>query len=257
MKQMTETYSFPLIALDETDSTNRYLTQLCDRENVAEYTTVCADYQTAGKGQRGNTWESERGKNLMFSVVLYPTFLAPQQQFLLSQLTALAVKEELEQRTEDICIKWPNDLYWQEKKICGMLIENELSAGGIGRSIAGIGVNINQEVFRSDAPNPVSLKQITGQEHERGEILSGIVKRIRTYYEGLQRSETDARMEAKKIATRYNQSLFRRKGWHRYKDVQGDFEARLLRVEDDGRFVLQDREGRERAYLFKEVAYVL
>lgn len=258
MIEMTTIYSFPLVALEETDSTNRYLTQLCDREHVTEYTTVCADYQTAGKGQRGNTWESERGRNLMFSFVLYPSFLAAPQQFLLSQLIALAVKEELEQQAEDFCIKWPNDIYWKEKKICGLLIENELSASGIGRSIAGIGVNINQEVFRSDAPNPVSLKQITGREHDRGEILAGIMKRVKGYYETLHVAETGVRAAvAADIAGRYGRALFRREGWHLYEDRDGRFEARLLRVERDGRFVLQDRQGRERAYLFKEVAYVL
>ena len=254
---MTERHSFPLIQLDETDSTNRHLTHLCDEGHVAEYTTVCADYQTAGKGQRGNSWESERGRNLMFSIVLYPAFLPPQRQFLLSQLAALAVKEELEQRTEGFCIKWPNDIYWHEKKVCGLLIENELSSAGITRSIAGIGVNVNQETFRSDAPNPVSLKQITGQEHDRKQILEGIVQRIRTYYEGLRQPEAERRAVAVDIAARYDLALFRRTGWHLYEDARGRFEARLLRVEEDGRFVLQDRAGRERAYLFKEVAYIL
>lgn len=258
MTEMTTTYSFPLLTLEETDSTNRYLTQLCDREHVAEYTTVCADYQTAGKGQRGNTWESERGKNLMFSFVLYPSFLAAPQQFLLSQLIALAVKEELERQAGGFSIKWPNDIYWEEKKICGLLIENELSAGGIGRSIAGIGVNINQEVFRSDAPNPVSLKQITGREYDRGEILARIMRRVKDYYEALQLAETDAcAAVVADIAGRYANALFRREGWHLYEDREGRFEAKLLRVERDGRFVLQDRQGQERAYLFKEVAYVL
>lgn len=254
---MTDIHPSLLIKLDETDSTNRYLTYLCDQEHTTEYTTVCADYQTAGKGQRGNSWESERGRNLMLSIVLYPAFLPPQRQFLLSQLTALAVKEELEQWAEGFCIKWPNDIYWHEKKICGLLIENELSPESITRSIAGIGVNINQEIFRSDAPNPVSLKQITGQEHDRSQILQGIVQRIRTYYEGLRQPEAGRRAVAADIATRYDQALFRRIGWHPYEDSKGCFEARLLRVEEDGRFVLQDRTGRERAYLFKEVSYIL
>lgn len=253
-----ENHPFPLIELPETDSTNRYLAQLCDKEQAPEYTTVRADYQTAGKGQRGNSWESERGKNLMFSTVLYPAFLPAHKQFLLSQLTALSVKEELEQRTGNICIKWPNDIYWREKKICGMLIENELATGGIARSIAGIGVNINQEVFRSDAPNPVSLKQITGQEHDCHEILTGILRRMRHYYERLQGDNVSSSSPAAEdIAARYAASLFRRTGWHPYEDARGRFTARLLRVEPDGRFVLQDEAGKERCYLFKEVQYIL
>ena len=133
---------FPIINLDETDSTNHYLAQLCDREPISEYTTVRADYQTAGKGQRGNTWESEKGKNLLFSFVLYPTFLKAHRQFLLSQLTALAVKETLELWTDDIRIKWPNDIYWKGKKICGMLIENALQGKCIEECVVGVGLNV-------------------------------------------------------------------------------------------------------------------
>ena len=250
-----EIKDFPIINLDETDSTNRYLTQLCDREPVSEYTTVRADYQTAGKGQRGNTWESERGKNLLFSFVLYPTFLEARRQFLLSQLTALAVKEALELWTDDIRIKWPNDIYWKGKKICGMLIENELSAEGITRSIIGIGLNINQEIFHSDAPNPVSLRQITGLEENPLEVMTYILTYTRRFYEDLRQDE-DGSM-ASLIARQYDFALFRREGWHPYEDATGCFMARLLRVEEDGRYILQDEAGKERGYLFKEVQYIL
>ena len=250
-----KTEDFPIINLDETDSTNRYLTLLCDRELVSEYTTVRADYQTAGKGQRGNTWESEKGKNLLFSLVLYPTFLEAHRQFLLSQLTSLAVKETLELWTDDIRIKWPNDIYWKEKKICGMLIENELSAEGIARSIIGIGLNVNQEIFHSDAPNPVSLRQITGLEKNPMEVLTYILTYTRRFYEGL-RNDKDGTI-ASLIARQYDLSLFRREGWHPYEDASGRFMARLLRVEEDGRYILQDEAGNERGYLFKEVQYIL
>ena len=250
-----EIKDFPIINLDETDSTNRYLAQLCDREPVSEYTTVRADYQTAGKGQRGNTWESERGKNLLFSFVLYPTFLEARRQFLLSQLTALAVTEALELWTDNIRIKWPNDIYWKEKKICGLLIENELSAEGIARSIIGIGLNVNQEIFHSDAPNPVSLRQITGLEENPMEVLTYILTYTRRFYEDLRQDEDGAM--ASLIARQYHLSLFRREGWHPYEDATGRFMARLLRVEEDGRYILQDEAGKERGYLFKEVQYIL
>ena len=151
-------FPVPLIVLPETGSTNNYLSQLCNEQEAAvkEFTTVIAERQTAGKGQRGNSWESEDYRNLTFSFVLYPTFVEVRRQFLLSQFISLSIKEELDEWTEDISIKWPNDIYWHEKKICGILIENDLAGHHIGRCIAGIGVNINQEVFRSDAPNPVS-----------------------------------------------------------------------------------------------------
>ena len=223
--------------------------------SVAELTTVTAEFQTAGKGQRGNTWEAEEGKNLLFSFVLYPSFLEARRQFILSQIVSLAIKEELSRWSDEITIKWPNDIYWKDKKICGILIENDLSGHHIRRSIAGIGININQEVFNSDAPNPVSLKQITGKEHDRYEILAHILRRVQIYYNSLQME--DFAVYSDEISTRYARSLFRRRGLHPYEDANGKFLARLLRVEQDGRFVLEDEGGSEREYLFKEVQYIL
>lgn len=248
---MNETDTFPLIHIEETDSTNNYLIKLSDREPVAECTVVQADFQSAGKGQRGNSWEAERGKNLLFSFVLYPTFLEARRQFILSQVIALAVKEELEQYTGDISIKWPNDIYWREKKICGMLIENDLAGMHIGRCVTGIGLNINQERFASDAPNPVSLKQITGQETDRQTVLCGIMRRVQTYYADIRQGNTEG------IAGRYLNALFRREGMHRYRNADGEFLARIRDVEANGHFVLEDERGNIRRYVFKEVQYVL
>ena len=257
MKPCPETFPYPLIVLDETDSTNRYISQLCNnpQKAVAELTTVSAEFQTAGKGQRGNTWEAEKEKNLLFSFVLYPTFLEARCQFILSQIISLSIKEELDRWSDEITIKWPNDIYWRDKKICGILIENDLSGHFIGRCISGVGININQKEFHSDAPNPVSLKQITGKEHNRHEILAHILKRVQIYYNGLQTEERNT--YAAEISARYARALFRRRGFHLYEDANGKFSARLLRVEQDGRFVLEDENGKEREYLFKEVQYIL
>ena len=257
MKPCPETFPFPLVALEETISTNQYISQLCNnlQESVAELTTVTAEFQTSGKGQRGNSWEAEEGKNLLFSFVLYPSFLEARRQFILSQIVSLSIKEELEMWTGDITIKWPNDIYWKDKKICGILIENDLSGHSIGRSISGIGININQDEFHGDAPNPVSLKQITGKEYDRYDILARILKRVQTYYNCLQTEDPDTYSAL--IATRYARSLFRRRGLHPYEDANGKFMARLLRVENDGRFILEDEFGKEREYLFKEVQYIL
>ena len=245
-----------MIHLNETDSTNRYLQQLCQEagnNKVEEFTTVCADYQTAGKGQRGNSWEAAKGANLLFSFVCYPTFVPIRQQFVLSQLISLGIKETLDEYCSDISIKWPNDIYWKEKKICGILIENDLQGNSIGRCISGIGLNINQEVFFSDAPNPISLKQITGKHYQRETILEKVMQRIEQSYQKLKEDSA----YASELATRYAASLFRREGLHCYQDKDGLFNARLVRVEADGRFVLMDEANQERSYLFKEVQYVL
>lgn len=249
--------TFPHIALEATPSTNLYLSQLCQREGerVLPFTTVSANYQSAGKGQRGNSWESEAGKNLLFSFVTYPTHLKARQQFLISQMVSLTIQETLSQWSDEITIKWPNDIYWREKKICGILIENDLNGSQIARSISGIGLNINQTRFVSDAPNPISLRQITGQEHDRLAILEEVMQRMMTAFRQAETEDYESYSET--IANRYQRVLFRREGYHSYVDAQGSFMARLLRVESDGRFVLEDEQGAVREYLFKEVQYLL
>ena len=248
----TDNESPRILRVAETASTNSLLRELVIKESLAEGSVVVADFQTAGRGQIGNTWESEAGKNLMFSLVLYPTCIPANRQFLISQIAALSVKEALDLYADHITVKWPNDIYWKDKKICGMLIENDLTGTHISRSIAGIGVNINQEAFTSPAPNPVSLKQITGQSYSPEQILASIMKRIKDYYALLQ---TENESVNSLIADRYTGSLFRKDGFHRYTDANGKFLARLLRVEPDGRLILEDQIGTERTYLFKEVQY--
>ena len=217
MMPFPDIFPVPLIHINETNSTNNYLQSLCSKQKMEELTVVVADFQTSGRGQRGNSWESDPGKNLLFSTV----------------------------------IKWPNDIYWKEKKICGMLIENDLMGRNISQSIAGIGININQEIFHSSAPNPVSLVQITGKEHDLFEILKNIMLRIQSYYSLLKKGDTTS------IACQYEKSLFRREGIHRYKDANGEFLARIVCVEPEGRLILEDEMLMKRDYMFKEVEYLL
>lgn len=246
-----EPFPFRLVHIDETNSTNSYLQTLCNQQSVEELTTVITDFQTAGRGQRGNSWESEAGKNLLFSFVIFPKFLEARWQFLISQIISLAIKEELDTYTPDISIKWPNDIYWKEKKICGMLIENDLMGKQINQSIAGIGININQETFVSSAPNPVSLLQITQKEHDILTILRNIMLRVQDYYMLLQKDHVEL------ITNRYEKSLFRKEGLHRYRDANGIFLARIIQIEPEGRLILEDEGQKKRDYMFKEVEYIL
>ncbi|NDV66477.1 biotin--[acetyl-CoA-carboxylase] ligase [Bacteroides sp. 224] len=237
-----------MIHLTETDSTSNYLNTLSQKEQLEEFTVVMADFQTAGKGQRGNSWEAEAGKNLLFSFIMYPHFLPIREQFLLSKMVSLAIKETLEDYAADISIKWPNDIYWKDKKICGILIENDLLGSTIEKSIAGIGININQELFQSPAPNPVSLQQITGKVHSIEKVLASVMEKVQEYYKLLKNGDKEA------INTRYHRALFRRVGYHLYSDKEGVFHARIRTVKDTGILVLEDNEGREREYAFKEVS---
>lgn len=240
-----------IIHISETNSTNNYLKELLQTQNVDEGTVVWADFQSAGKGQRGNGWESEAGKNILFSIVLFPGFIKAGEQFILSQIVSLAVANCLQEYTEGISIKWPNDIYWNEKKICGILLENTILEDNIGHSVAGIGININQENFRSDAPNPVSLKQITNRDYNLEEILKTVVDNINMYYQQIKIGKTDS------LIKQYKESLFRKDGYHLYNDGISNFLARIQDVDSSGILILKTKEGEERHFAFKEVKYII
>lgn len=151
----------------ETDSTNNRLAQLCDRENIKEFTTLLVDKQTAGKGQRGNSWESAPGMNLTFSTVLYPSALKAREQSSLSMLIALSVYDTLSTYAEGFSIKWPNDIYWKDKKICGILIENELEGAYLLRCIAGIRRKYQPRAFCLPCPQPCFTETNTGTRNRQ------------------------------------------------------------------------------------------
>lgn len=237
-----------IIRLKEIDSTNRFLRELKD-EQEDEMVVAVADFQTAGKGQGSHTWESEAGKNLLFSIKVHPRWVPVRQQFLLSMAGAIAIKEALETYVDGITLKWPNDVYWNDKKISGTLIETSIDSKGIKTCIFGIGINVNQEAFHSDAPNPVSLRQILGHEVDKDELLQKVIEGFRRYYELLRRADN---MDVSGI---YHLSLYRRKGFHRYEDADGDFEGAFVEVEDDGHLILHDKQGVIRSYSFGEVKF--
>lgn len=239
-----------IVRLQEIDSTNRFLRE-CKEDKDEEMVIAVADYQTAGKGQGGHTWESEAGKNLLFSIKVHPRWVPVRQQFLLSMAEALALKDALDSYVDGITLKWPNDVYWNDKKISGTLIETSVDSSGIKSCIFGTGVNVNQTQFLSDAPNPVSLCQILGHEVDRDELLDKIVCAFEKYYELLRRADY---MDVSGI---YHLALYRRKGFHRYEDADGGFEGAFVEVEDDGHLVLHDRQGVIRSYSFGEIKYIL
>lgn len=241
---------FEIIRVDETDSTNNAIRNH-EHSPGKEFLVISAEYQTGGKGQRGNSWESARGKNLLFSLSCHPTFLHAQQQFLLSQIISLSVLDVFRHYIRRFSIKWPNDIYWRDKKIGGILIENDLSGTHIARSIIGVGLNINQTEFKGGAPNPVSLLQVCGIHCKRKHVLERILKHFESYYRMLERGEVGT------IREHYRKALFRRRDFHPYRDADGVFNARLHHVEDSGLIILEDTEGRLRPYAFKEVEFVL
>lgn len=244
----------PLERLDIVSSTNDYLSDLCKQGKANEFYTVLAEEQTSGKGQRGNVWESEPGKNLTFSIVLYPTTLEANKQFNLSMLVAISIVDALTAYTEGFSIKWPNDIYWKDRKICGILIENELEGKYLSQSIVGIGLNINQDHFHSSAPNPVSLYQIVGKEIDREEIFGKIIHAILSGYKALESNQHDL---SEALHHLYREYLYRKNGLHLYRDKDGDFLAEIHNVGTDGCLYLKDEKDMIRKYAFKEIAYVI
>lgn len=240
--------------LQETTSTNDYLKQRCKEDKAKEFYTVIAECQTNGKGQRGNCWESEEGKNLTFSTVIYPTALEAKKHFIISAIASYAVYEALAQYTSGFSIKWPNDLYWHDKKIGGILIENDMEGKYITQSIIGIGINVNQLNFLSDAPNPVSLAQITGAKIERKELFAKIIQGLISGYLQL---EHDITQTEHIIQILYQKVLYRRNGMHPYRDAKGCFSAQIHKVEPNGYLVLKDEQNMLRKYAFKEVEFII
>ena len=245
---MNETF----IHLNETHSTNSYLRELIMREKEQpEGTVVITDYQTAGRGQKGNSWESERGKNLTFSILLHPNHIPPGKQFILSQLISIAIVGVLKKYDRHFTIKWPNDIYWKEKKIAGMLIEVDLTGSSLSNAIIGIGININQRHFKSDAPNPVSLTQITGKEHNLSELLEKILDSIVDEYNKYTPDNEE------EIRQTYMALLFRNKGVYPYLYGEEIFNASIEGIEPNGQLILKKENGSIHTFAFKEISFVI
>jgi BirA family biotin operon repressor/biotin-[acetyl-CoA-carboxylase] ligase len=235
--------------LEETVSTNSWLKEHRTKEDRVVWT----DYQTAGRGCGSNSWESERGKNLLFSVLCHPTGINASCQFLLLEAMAVAVKEVVDNCIAEgtVTVKWPNDIYWNDRKLGGTLTECGLSGGHLQWCIIGTGINVNQTLFTSDAPNPVSLAQICGCNMEREPLLEKIIALFYQNLKLLEQGGTDL------LQKKYMEALYRREGFHAYRDVHGTFNAEIQTVLPDGMLLLCDDCGQMRRYLFKEVQFIV
>jgi BirA family transcriptional regulator, biotin operon repressor / biotin---[acetyl-CoA-carboxylase] ligase len=238
-----------IFKLKEVNSTNLVAGKLPN--GTPEGSVIWAEYQTQGRGQGENYWESSKRENLTFSILVYPTFLKAVQQFYLSKIISLSVADFLSLYTTQVCIKWPNDIYIGEKKAAGILIENALERDFIGESIVGIGININQELFLSNAPNPVSLKQVTGKNYDLKEML-GIFLDIFEFRYGMLK---DA--DYTTIDENYLNVLFRKGSSAQFKSDNKIFTGIIDNVEETGELVIIDNAGKIRKFLHKEVEFVL
>lgn len=255
------------------DSTSAELRRRMSAEELPHGYCILADFQTAGHGQATNHWESEDGKNLLFSLLLRPSVIPASEQFVITEIVTLAIINALQDYIRQrITIKWPNDIYVGDKKLCGILIENALCGPVIDTCIVGIGININQELFTSDAPNPISLKQLNGRDNDREEIFEEIYQNILRYY-GYYADMTNSHdvLDSSNFSTlnsqlstirqslhyEYMNNLYRRVGYHNYLTPEGEkFSAEIEEIGPQGHLTLRLQSGELRTFAFKEVIFI-
>lgn len=257
---------------DELDSTSSYLKN--HYQGRPQYSVVVTGNQTAGRGQRGNSWESEPGKNLLMSMLYYPPVsMSPASQFVISKAVSLAVVDLIDEclsgsDAPDVAVKWPNDIYIGNRKVAGILIEHSLSSPGcIDHTVIGIGLNVNQRVFLSSAPNPVSLIEFCDRELDKEELLGGLCRNLEARLN---------RLPGEEFSAEYHSRLWRREGFHPYVALTPSsapaptavrsssaitpgsrFCAEILSVASDGTLRLRLADGSVHQFLFKELAPVL
>lgn len=213
---------------------------------------ILAQCQTAGRGQRGHTWESREGENLTFSLLLEPLFLPPSEQFLISECVALGVCDALLNYGIEAQIKWTNDIYIGDRKLAGILIEHKLQGSALARTVAGIGLNVNQKAFSDDLLNPISMAQATGREFDREEVLQTVATSLMARYEQLREGG------AKELQADYHQRLYRLGQQHCYALPDGSrFRGIIRGVEPTGALRIENERGELLSFLFKEVEFVI
>jgi BirA family transcriptional regulator, biotin operon repressor / biotin---[acetyl-CoA-carboxylase] ligase len=237
-----------IINLTVCQSTNDEAIRLFKTGNAKEGTVVVTEAQTRGKGQRGNRWYSEPGKNLTFSLVLTPLFLDATEQFDLNMAIAVGVQEVLTGYVAGTEIKWPNDfVHITQGKLGGMLIENIVSGQGIEMSVVGLGLNINQTDF--PFPTATSVANIAGSAVYKDEFFRLLITSIEKYYILLKKGER------KEIRQAYLRQLFRLGKWSSYVDKEF-FTGRILGVSNFGKLLMEKQNGETASYSFKEVAFL-
>ena len=239
------------IFLTETESTNNYANQLLLTKAAMEGTVVMTQFQTKGKGQQGNSWESGPGKNLLASYILQPKFLNAARQFYLSKAVSLALTDLLTEENIEVSIKWPNDIYTGNKKIAGILIENSIVGSNLHSAIAGVGLNLNQTDFISGAPNPVSLTQLTGKNYSIEIIAERLWEKLEIRYNELKSGDFSS------VDNAYLNRLFHYQTWAFYAKQGEVFEARITGIGQFGQLRLEHRNGEISEHLFKEVEFVI
>ncbi|WP_317173961.1 biotin--[acetyl-CoA-carboxylase] ligase [Mucilaginibacter glaciei] len=239
------------MTLKQVDSTNTYLKDMLSKSKpVPEGTVIMAEDQFAGRGQRENTWHTEPGKNLTFSILLKPSFVDAQGQYDVTRAASLGVYDALQPLFGGgLKIKWPNDIYYGDKKLGGMLIENILQGSQIKASIVGIGLNVNQDNFTDNTGNATSIKQILHRDYELKNILAQICNHIEGYYLQLKAGRTDF------VRNTYLSRLYWLNEAKPFRSNGQTFTGTINNVTDNGLLVVE-HEGKVETFNFKEIEFL-
>ena len=241
------------VRLEEVDSTNNYLLQ--QARQMGNETVVYTPRQTAGRGQKGNRWLAQPGMNATFSYLYKPQGIAAREQFCISEAAALAVATVLSELSgQRITVKWPNDIYHGDRKMCGMLIENSLQGRLVEYSVIGIGINVNQREFDPYAPNPTSLALVTGRDHDPYQVMRSVCDRMQQLLAHIEREGTQAlHADYLSVLYRYDNQP------HVFSLPDGtQFAATIVDVAPDGMLALRhSADGRVCHYAFKQVAFLI
>lgn len=241
-----------IIHLEEVDSTNSYAENLLKTKSVEEGTIIVAEKQTAGKGQGDHVWLSEPGKNLTFTLILHPEFIKAEDQFTINMMVALGIVDFLKNLIpkEDFKIKWPNDIYWNQRKLGGVLINHFISGSKLEHTIVGIGLNVNQVEFNSQLPNPVSLKQINEGPFDLKLLLTDLCEAIAKRYTS---TEACAHEELKKS---YLEIVLGNGKLRSYKMHNQMLQATIKDVDRFGRLILLTSQQEILTCSFGEIEFV-
>ena len=241
-----------ILRFDELNSTNVYLYDKISEKHDISDTVVVAAHQTEGRGMDKNRWESEAGKNLLFSIALNVNFLEASNQFKISQAVSVAIVETLSQfiDNQNLSIKWPNDIYFGDKKLAGMLIQNTIEGRMMGVSIIGIGLNVNQLRFSKDIPNPISLKMIIGKDFDIDNLLNLLIINIKKSVESLKPEKNQEEINGKYISKSYHFGI-----WADYFYKNEIKSLKINGFDKYGRLLLSDKEGAEIVCDVKELQF--
>ena len=239
-----------IIRLTCVDSTNNHTSNLLSHSVMPEGTIVLTEEQLDGKGNRGRKWVSEPGKNLTLSLVLYPNFLSPSDQFRLNEMASLAVRDTVAELTsKDTFVKWPNDIYVDRSKIAGILIENSIRKQKITHSVIGIGLNINQKVFDVSIANPTSMALQKGCDHSLEQCLKVLCNKLESYYLKL-------KFNPRSVSKAYLDRLYLMEEWASYRILDKISEAKIVGLSGTGELLLENRKGTKTAFNFHDVEFI-